>query len=94
MIKVLQIGMTSNLGGLETYLRAQYRMLDRNIIRYDFINLNDGAPIIFENEIKANGDKIYSVIKRRINPNMAQELIDNGYDITKEICKVEGYYLA
>jgi glycosyltransferase involved in cell wall biosynthesis len=68
MIKVLQIGMTSNLGGLETYLRAQYRMLDRNIIRYDFVNLDDRAPIIFEDEIKANRDKIYSVVKRRINP--------------------------
>lgn len=60
--------MTSNLGGLETYLRAQYRILDMNIIRYDFVNIDDRAPIAFEDEIKANGDKIYSVIKRKTNP--------------------------
>jgi glycosyltransferase involved in cell wall biosynthesis len=68
MIKVLQIGMTSTLGGIETYLYTQYKMLDRDIITYDFINIVDMYPIVFANEIKANGDKIYPVIKRKTNP--------------------------
>lgn len=69
-IHVLQIGMTKNIGGMETYLMAQYRNLDKDIIQYDFINLTEEYPIAFEKEIKNNGSKIYSVPTRRINPIM------------------------
>lgn len=42
-VKVFQIGMTDNIGGMETYLIAQYRKLNRELIRYDFLNIMGGS---------------------------------------------------
>lgn len=67
-IYVLQLGMTKNIGGMETYLMAQYRNLDKNFIQYDFVNLTGEYPIAFDKEIRNNGSKIYAVPTRRINP--------------------------
>lgn len=44
-VKVLQIGMTNNIGGMETYLMAQYRKLDRTKVRYDFLNISNFAHL-------------------------------------------------
>lgn len=68
MINVLQIGMTRNHGGLETYLLQQWRHLDPLKIHYDFVNITGEYPIVGENEIKQAGSKIYSVCSRHINP--------------------------
>ena len=38
-IKVLQIGMTSNIGGLETYLMQQFDHIDKNKLQYDFVKI-------------------------------------------------------
>ena len=38
-IYVLQIGMTKNIGGLETYLMQQFEHINNNIVRYDFVNI-------------------------------------------------------
>ena len=40
-VKVLQIGMTRNIGGLETYLMQQFDHLDRNKVVYDFVNITN-----------------------------------------------------
>lgn len=74
MIKVLEIGMTRNVGGMETYLMEQYRYLDRNLIRCDFMNLTGEYPMAFENEIKNNGDLVYNIVSRKKN------LIKHYYD--------------
>lgn len=63
-IKVLQIGMTDNIGGMESYLMAQYRNLNREIVRYDFLNITGESQIIFAEEIKRNGDSVYAVPSR------------------------------
>ncbi len=67
-VKVLQIGMTSNIGGMETYLMAQYRKLDRNRVRYDFLNITGENEIVFADEIRKNGDTIYAVPSRHKSP--------------------------
>ncbi len=69
-IRILQVGMTSNIGGLETYLIQQFRNLDKARIVYDFVNndLGNGCKIAFEDEIKENGGKIYNIISRKKNP--------------------------
>lgn len=85
-IYVLQLGMTKNIGGMETYLMAQYRNLDKNIIQYDFVNLTEEYPIAFEKEIKDNGSRIYSVPTRRINP------ILHYYKIMKILLKKRKMY--
>jgi|GEM_PF-5503634 len=38
-LRVLQVGMTRNLGGIETYLIEQFRHLDKSKIDYDFVNI-------------------------------------------------------
>lgn len=68
MINVLQIGMTRNHGGLETYLLQQWRHLDSSKIHYDFVNITGEYPIVAEDEIRQSGSKIYSVCSRHINP--------------------------
>jgi len=68
IIYVLQIGMTENIGGMETYLMSQYRHLNRNKIRYHFLSLCDDKCIAFENEILTNGDSIYRVPSRKKSP--------------------------
>ncbi len=67
MKKILQIGMTNNKGGIESYLINQYRNLDGKI-RYDFINITGEYEIAYSKEIINKGGKIYSVVSRHKNP--------------------------
>lgn len=67
-VKVLQIGMTNNIGGMETYLMSQYRKLNRDLVRYDFLNITGEQEIVFADEILKNGDAIYSVPSRHLSP--------------------------
>lgn len=48
-IKVLQIGMTANLGGIEKYLIELYRHIDKDSIKMDFLVFEDN--ICFSDEI-------------------------------------------
>lgn len=50
-IKVLQIGMTRNWGGLETYLLQQFHNLNKDRLIYDFVNVTINDHIVFENEL-------------------------------------------
>lgn len=68
LFKILQIGMTKNIGGIETYLIEQYRHLDKRRIDYDFINMIGENNIAFEDEIKSNGNEIYNIVSRGKNP--------------------------
>lgn len=60
--------MTENIGGMETYLMAQYRKLNRDKVRYDFLNITGESQIVFSDEIKRNGDSIYAVPSRHKSP--------------------------
>lgn len=66
--RILQIGMTANKGGIESYLMTQYRHINREKIRYDFLNITSEKQIAFADEILSNDDKIYSVPARHISP--------------------------
>lgn len=68
MINVLQIGMTRNHGGLETYLLEQWRYLEGSDIHYDFVNITGEYPIVAEKQIKEAGSKVYTVCSRHKNP--------------------------
>lgn len=86
--KILQFGMTDNVGGMETYLMMQYRHIDRNKLRYDFVYLDNGNPMVFCDEILQNGDRIYPVIMRRISP------IKHYFQMAKLIFSVRHEYHA
>lgn len=67
-IRVLQIGMTKNIGGLETYLMQQFVHLDKNKVIYDFVNITSEDEIVFKNKILQAGSHIYGVRSRHSNP--------------------------
>lgn len=67
-VKILQIGMTDNIGGMETYLMAQYKKINRNLVQYDFLNITGEHEIVFADEIRNNGDHIFSVPSRHTSP--------------------------
>lgn len=67
-VRVLQIGMTQVVGGLETYLMQQFRHLDRNKIIYDFVNNQSENTMAFQEEIRAVGSHVYNIHSRRSNP--------------------------
>lgn len=67
-LRVLQVGMTHNLGGIETYLIEQFRHLDKSTIDYDFVNITGEYSICYEDEILASGSKIFKVVSRHKNP--------------------------
>ena len=68
MKRILQIGMTRNIGGLETYLMNQFRKLDRSRTIYDFVNITGEYQIAFADEIERAGSKIFDIPSRRKNP--------------------------
>ena len=67
-IRVLQIGMTKNIGGLETYLMQQFDYLDKTKVTYDFVNITSEDEIVFKDKILQAGSHIYGVCSRHSNP--------------------------
>lgn len=67
-VSVLQIGMTRNIGGLETYLMQQFEHINRDVLRYDFVNITGEYDIVFSDKIKNAGSKIYNICSRHKNP--------------------------
>lgn len=67
-VRVLQIGMTKNIGGLETYLMQQFEHLDKSKVTYDFVNITSEDEIVFKDKILQAGSRIYGVRSRHSNP--------------------------
>lgn len=85
MKRVLQIGMTDNLGGIENYLINYYRHIDKSKIQFDFINIypND---LCFQDELINGGSKVYKVSSYYRHPikyikELKKIIIDNNYEI-------------
>lgn len=58
MIRVLQIGLTSNIGGTETFIMNLYRNIDREKIQFDFL-VEHTKKLVFEDEIINMGGRVY-----------------------------------
>lgn len=56
----------NNIGGIEKYLLEQYKHLDHDIVRYDFLHILD-EPIAFEDEF-VKKSSIFSIPERRFHP--------------------------
>lgn len=61
LIRILHIGMTSNKGGLESFIMNVYRNIDRNLIQFDFLAMH-GTKVPYEDEINSLGGKVYYII--------------------------------
>ena len=66
-IRILQIGMSDNLGGIETYIIQQFRVLNKDKIIYDFADITQSGHICFEEEINRDSN-VYKFCSRRKNP--------------------------
>lgn len=67
-VKVLQIGMTKNIGGLETYLMQQFDHMDHAKVMYDFVNITAEDDIVFHDKIEKAGGKVFGVMSRHSGP--------------------------
>lgn len=88
MINVLQVGMSWNIGGTETYIMQQYRSADHKKIHYDFVNINSHNDIAFQDEILSKGSKIYAICSRHLNP------VKHYYQWIKMMNSTKGKYSA
>ncbi len=83
LIKILLIGMSNNLGGIETYLYNLVKNSDNKRYQFDFLFANENEMAL-ENEIKELGCHIYKVTPRYINRKKhiqeIQEIFKNNYD--------------
>lgn len=85
MIKVIQVGMTDNLGGIENYLINYDRFINKKNIKFDYINMANNK-LCFEDEIKENGGLIYNLPDYKRHPisyikQLKKILKENKYDI-------------
>lgn len=83
--KVLVFGMTSQYGGIESFIMNYYRHIDHNKVQFDFLCYN--TPPAYSDEIKESGGKIYIITGRGKNPfrchsEMKKILKENHYDAT------------
>lgn len=69
LIRILQIGMTSNYGGVESFIMNLYRHIDRQQIQFDFVNMEThNKSLAYTDEIKQLGGHIFKIPGRRENP--------------------------
>lgn len=63
-IKILYVGLSDNMGGIETYIYNLYKNIDKNKFEASFMTFK-GMPIYFADELKKDGIKFYEVEDRR-----------------------------
>ena len=83
-LRILQIGMHDQIGGVENFLMNYYRNIDRNLIQFDFINMYE--CLCFSEEIIKLGGKIFNIPNIKRNPllyfkKLKEVISDNKYDI-------------
>ena len=85
MIKILQIGMTNSLGGIEAYLINYYRKINQKKVLFDFLNIYSDN-ICFRDEIIELGGKIIDLPSYYKHPiryirEVKRIIIAGNYDI-------------
>lgn len=60
MKKILQVGLSSNLRGIETFIKNYYNFIDRTSFQFDFADVY-GEGIAFQEEFQSYGAKIYKL---------------------------------
>ncbi|MBT1180854.1 glycosyltransferase [Bifidobacterium sp. CP2] len=61
-VRILQWGMLSGLGGIETFMMNLYRNIDRSKVQFDFLANHAASPLAFEDEILSMGGHIHRVM--------------------------------
>lgn len=79
-IRVLQIGLHTNRGGIESIVYSWWKNIPSHEVIFDFLNVW-GEPIAFQDEFEAGGAKIIYKTLRKKNPIKSYEEL---YRIIKE----------
>ena len=74
--RVLIGGLTSETGGMESYILNLYRHIDRSRLQFDFVNHLSGEKIAFEDEIKRLGGRVFAVPMLRNGVKEHYEALD------------------
>ena len=65
-LRVLQVGMGPNPGGIESFIMTYYRQMVKMGIQFDFISMFPG--IAYEDEIHSLGGKVFHTVDARKRP--------------------------
>lgn len=84
MIKVLQVGMSYEIGGTEKFIFEHYKTINREEVQFDFITVHD--DMAYGKELKELGAKVYKIPSARKNPigsyrSLLKIIKENDYDI-------------
>lgn len=60
-VKIIQIGMTKNPGGIESFIMNIYRNIDKNRVQFEFL-VQANTDVAYEDEIKLFGGKIHKIL--------------------------------
>ena len=86
-IKVLHIGLSSNIGGMEKVVESWGKYLPEDMI-FDFVSV-EKIPLAFEEDWIAKGSTIHRILPRKKYPlkstKQLEQIIKNGnYDYIPE----------
>lgn len=84
MKKILVVGLTDNLGGIESFFLTYYRRLDKKKFHFDFVTIFQ--KIAFQEEFEKDGCQIYSLPNVKKHPYRYQKELrklmrENHYDV-------------
>lgn len=83
--RILQLGLSENLGGIETYLLKITEHLDKTKYSFDFLVFNESEPC-FKKELERFGCGFHSITSRRSNyfkyiKELGSVICNGNYDI-------------
>src|SRR5699024_5184641 len=81
---MLIFGLTTGVGGVQSYLMNLYRNINRNQIQFDFVVAGDNA--YYEDEIKKLGGTVYYITPKKDN------VLKNVVELFKLLQKIKGNY--
>lgn len=76
--RILVVGMSSNLGGVETFLYSYYSHFDKNKIKLDFLSFIP-KKIAFEDEFLKDGSKVYHLTSRGQNRRLFKKELNTFF---------------
>lgn len=84
MKKILVIGLSDNIGGIETFFHTYYKNMDKKVLHFDFATVC--KTIAFSNEYKKNGSTIFELPNFMKHPiryyqTLRKIMRENSYDI-------------
>lgn len=84
MKRILVTGLSSNIGGIETFFMSYYRLLKEDNFKFDFITIDSSIP--FEDEILNNNDRVFKLPSFKKNPigyyrELNKIMNENKYDV-------------